>query len=51
MLIAGSSMFERRDGEDLHKLLIRLSDKGGFINKNNHWNGFNVLHKVILNLF
>jgi len=47
MMIAGSSMFERRDGDDLHKLLLKLADKGNFINKSKTWNGFNVLHKVI----
>jgi hypothetical protein len=46
MLIAGSSLFERSDGSDLHKLLLKLSEKGRFINKKSKWNGFNVLHKV-----
>lgn len=46
MLIAGSSLFQRKDGADLHRLLIQLSERAGFINKKNKWNGFNILHKV-----
>jgi hypothetical protein len=51
MMIIGSSIFERTDGEDIYKLLTQLSKLGKFINQNQKWNGFNVLHKVITNFF
>jgi len=46
MIIAGSSMFERKDGKDLHSLILQLASHGKFINKKTNWNGFNILHKV-----
>lgn len=48
MMIIGSSVFERTDGEDLYKLCLRLSEK--FIIKEKYWNGFNVLHKDVGNI-
>jgi NADH dehydrogenase (ubiquinone) Fe-S protein 1 len=50
MLIAGSSLFERRDGEDLHNLLVQLSSNAKFINSKENWNGFNILHKEVGNI-
>jgi NADH dehydrogenase (ubiquinone) Fe-S protein 1 len=48
MMIVGSSVFERTDGEDLYKLCLRLSSK--FINKEKKWNGFNILHRDVANI-
>jgi NADH dehydrogenase (ubiquinone) Fe-S protein 1 len=48
MMIVGSSVFERNDGEDLYKLCLRLSSR--FINKEKKWNGFNILHKDVANI-
>lgn len=48
MMIIGSSVFERSDGEELYKLCLRLSKK--FINKEKMWNGFNILHKDVGNI-
>ena len=47
MMVVGSSVFERTDGEDINKLLMQIVNLGRFINKESNWNGFNVLHKVI----
>lgn len=46
MMIVGSSVFERTDGEDINKLLMQIVKLGRFINKEQKWNGFNVLHRV-----
>ena len=48
MMIVGSSVFERSDGEDLYKLCLRLSSR--FINKEKKWNGFNILHRDVANI-
>ena len=48
MMIIGSSVFTRSDGEDLYKLCLRLAKK--FINKDKFWNGFNFLHKDVGNI-
>ncbi len=48
MMIVGSSVFERTDGEDLYKLCLRLSNR--FINTEKKWNGFNILHRDVANI-
>jgi NADH dehydrogenase (ubiquinone) Fe-S protein 1 len=48
MMIVGSSVFERTDGEDMYKLCLRLAKK--FINNEKKWNGFNILHKDVANI-
>ena len=48
MMIVGSSVFERTDGEQLYKLCLRLAKR--FVIKEKHWNGFNVLHKDVGNI-
>jgi NADH dehydrogenase (ubiquinone) Fe-S protein 1 len=48
MMIVGSSVFERTDGEEMYKLCLRLAKR--FINKDKHWNGFNILHRDIGNV-
>jgi NADH dehydrogenase (ubiquinone) Fe-S protein 1 len=48
MMIVGSSVFERTDGEELYKLCLRLAKR--FILKDRHWNGFNVLHRDVGNI-
>jgi NADH dehydrogenase (ubiquinone) Fe-S protein 1 len=48
MMIVGSSVFERTDGEDLYKLCLRLGSK--LINKEKKWNGFNILHRDVANI-
>ena len=47
MIIAGSSMFERKDGKDLHSLILQLASHGKFINKKTNWNG----QKIIVRIF
>ena len=48
MMIVGSGVFERTDGEDIYKLLMQVVKSGRFVNKDLNWNGFNVLHRVII---
>ena len=48
MMIIGSSVFTRSDGEDLYKLALRLAKR--FIVKEKFWNGFNLLHKEVGNI-
>ena len=48
MIIIGSSVFQRVDGKDLYKLLIKFSQR--FINREAHWNGFNILHKEVTSI-
>lgn len=48
MMIVGSSVFERTDGEEMYKLCVRLAKR--FIIKDKNWNGFNVLHRDIGNI-
>jgi NADH dehydrogenase (ubiquinone) Fe-S protein 1 len=48
MMIVGSSVFERTDGEDMYKLCLRLAKR--FIIQEKHWNGFNILHRDIGNI-
>ena len=48
MIIFGSNVFQRTDGLDLYKLALRMSEQ--FINKEQKWNGFNILHKDIGNI-
>lgn len=48
MVIVGSSVFQRTDGEEMYKLCLRLAKR--FINKDKKWNGFNILHKDIGNV-
>ena len=48
MMIIGSSVFERSDGEDLYKLCLRLAKR--FIIKEKFWNGLNILHKEVGNI-
>ncbi|MFK7840257.1 MAG: NADH-quinone oxidoreductase subunit NuoG [Bdellovibrionales bacterium] len=44
MIIIGSGVFERDDGEAVHKLLGEVAKDAGFVTKD--WNGFNVLHRA-----
>jgi hypothetical protein len=46
MMLVGSSVFERSDGEEINKLLMQIVKLGNFINTESKWNGFNILHKV-----
>lgn len=46
LILMGSHVFEREDGDDLHKLCLQLAERG-FINKADKWNGFAVLHSEI----
>jgi NADH dehydrogenase (ubiquinone) Fe-S protein 1 len=48
MVVIGSSVFERTDGDELYKLCLRLAKR--FINKEKKWNGFNILHKDVGNI-
>jgi NADH dehydrogenase (ubiquinone) Fe-S protein 1 len=48
MMIVGSSVFERTDGEELYKLCLRLAKR--FIIKDKNWNGFNLLHRDVGNV-
>jgi NADH dehydrogenase (ubiquinone) Fe-S protein 1 len=48
MIIFGSSVFQRTDGEDMYKLALRISEL--FIKKESKWNGFNILHKEVGNI-
>lgn len=48
MIIFGSSVFERTDGEDFYKLSLKLANR--FINKSKFWNGFNILHRDVGNI-
>ena len=48
MIIIGSDVFTRSDGEDLYKLCLRLAKR--FVVKDKFWNGFNVLHKDVGNI-
>jgi NADH dehydrogenase (ubiquinone) Fe-S protein 1 len=48
MMIVGSSVFERTDGEEMYKLCLRLAKR--FILKDKHWNGFNILHRDLGNV-
>lgn len=48
MVIFGSSMFERSDGEDLYKLALRFGNHFIFPEKN--WNGYNILHQEVGNI-
>lgn len=50
MIIAGSSIFERKDGSDIYSLLVQLSNHAKFINIKEKWNGFNILHKEVGNI-
>ena len=49
MLIVGSDVFRRSDGDDLYKLLINFSSNH-FTKKQEYWNGFNILHKEVGNV-
>ncbi|MCB9983095.1 MAG: NADH-quinone oxidoreductase subunit G [Rhodospirillales bacterium] len=44
MVIIGSGVFERVDGEALHHELYAFAEKLGVVKKD--WNGFNVLHRA-----
>ena len=48
MVMVGSSVYERVDSNDINKLLLQLTKLGGFVNPEKKWNGFNILHKVII---
>ena len=50
MMLIGSDMFNREEGEEIYKLLLSLSYNGNFINPNKHWNGFNILHRELGNI-
>jgi NADH dehydrogenase (ubiquinone) Fe-S protein 1 len=45
MLVVGSDMASRTDGEALIDLVHQICEKYGVVNKEKNWNGFNVLHK------
>lgn len=49
MLIVGSDVFERNDGEDLYKLLVKFGSDH-FTKPSEYWNGFNILHKNVGNI-
>lgn len=49
MLIVGSDVFERNDGEDLYKLLVKFGSDH-FTKPSVYWNGFNILHKNVGNI-
>ncbi len=44
MIIVGSGVFEREDGEAIHAMLYEAAEKLGVIKDG--WNGFNVLHRA-----
>lgn len=44
MIIVGSGVFEREDGEAVHKALYKVAEDLGCIKKG--WNGFNILHRA-----
>ncbi len=44
MIIVGSGVFEREDGEAIHNALYKIAEDLGCIKKD--WNGFNVLHRA-----
>ncbi len=44
MIILGQAAFSREDGKDILALAGRISQELGFINAEQNWNGFNVLH-------
>ena len=44
MMIVGSGIFSRDDGEALHHTLYEAAEKLGIVTKD--WNGFNILHKA-----
>ena len=44
MIIVGSGVFAREDGEAIHKLVYDAAEKLGVVKKG--WNGFNVLHNA-----
>jgi NADH dehydrogenase/NADH:ubiquinone oxidoreductase subunit G len=48
MMIVGSSVLERTDGEEFYKLCLRLAKR--FISNEKKWNGFNILHKDVGNI-
>jgi NADH dehydrogenase (ubiquinone) Fe-S protein 1 len=45
MIITGSSVFERKDANELTNLLYSICENSPILNKEKHWNGFNVLHQ------
>lgn len=44
MMVIGAGVFQREDGESIHKMLYDAAEKIGCITK--EWNGFNVLHNA-----
>ncbi len=44
MIIAGSGVFQREDGEAVHDMLCEAAKKLGAIKEG--WNGFNILHRA-----
>lgn len=44
MMIVGSGVFEREDGQAVHHALFEAAEKLKLVSKN--WNGFNVLHRA-----
>ena len=44
LILLGSEALQHKDGEDIHKATVALAEKIGVINKDNDWNGFNVVH-------
>jgi hypothetical protein len=46
MILVGSNVLERQDGEGLYEHLKKISANSSVVSKEQGWNGFNVLHKV-----
>jgi NADH-quinone oxidoreductase subunit G len=44
MIIVGSAVFEREDGEAVHNAFYKIAEDLGAVSKD--WNGFNILHRA-----
>ena len=44
LMIVGSAVFERGDGEAVHNALYKVAEKLGVVKEG--WNGFNILHRA-----
>lgn len=47
MILVSANIFKGKDGAELYKSILKLSDIGGFINASKGWNGLNILHNNI----
>ncbi|KAM3131755.1 hypothetical protein pb186bvf_016151 [Paramecium bursaria] len=47
LILAGSGIFERADGDAIHNALRTISQNSPVINPQAGWNGFNLLHKEL----